>query len=82
MIATFVGGPHHGNHQSMERPPHTVTADNADGTQTQYERRLVSAGDPKQRVAVQVFYAPALMPTEEFVRRSRKLRVPSDSMCP
>lgn len=82
MIATFVGGPRHGSHQAMERPPHTMTADNVDGTQTQYERRLVSAEDAKQQVAVQVFYAPALMPVEEFTRRSRKLRVPSDSIVP
>ena len=80
VIVTFVGGPRHGNHQSVERLPHAVMADNPDGTQMQYERRPMSAGEAKQRIAVQVFYAPALMPIEEFVRRSRKLQVPADQM--
>ena len=78
MIATFVGGPDHGNHRSMEFPPLTVMADNIDGTQMQYKRRLISANDAKQQIAVQVFYAPLRMPKEEFARLSKQLHVPSD----
>lgn len=77
MIVTFVGGPHHGNHQSMEHPPLTVRADNVDGTHMQYKRRLSPAND-LQQIAVQVFYAPIRMQKKEFTRLSMELRVPSD----
>lgn len=77
MIATFVGGPHHGNHQSMEHPPLTVRADNVDGTQMQYRRRLSPANN-LQQIAVQVFYAPIRMQKKEFARLCMSLRVPSD----
>ena len=79
MIATFVGGPRHGNHQSMEHTPLTVDMDKTDGTQMQYKRRVVSAADmQQQRIIVQVFYAPPQMPNKEFMRLRRTLCVPSD----
>lgn len=78
MIATFVGGPRHGSHHSMEHPPLTMDADNVDGTQMRYERRNAPEGCVQQRIAVQIFYAPGQMLQEEFNRLIARLQVPGE----
>ena len=78
MIATFVGGPRHGSHDSIEHPPLTMEANNAGGSPMQYELRSASTTQVAQRIQVQVFYAPALMRTDEFTLLIKRLLVPPE----
>lgn len=74
MIVTFVGGPWHGAHQSIEDPQPTMEAANQDGSPMEYLHResLLNLKD----VVVQLFYAPMQLTAEEFSRLSTNLRVP------
>lgn len=78
MITTFVGGPRHGSHLSMEHPPLTMEADNADGTQTRYECRSAPSARMQKHTTVQVFYAPKKMLQDEFNRLITRLQVPEE----
>jgi len=74
MIVTFVGGPQHGVHQSIEDPQPSMEGSNADGSAMEYLHR--QSVQNLVEVVVQIFYAPLKMSADEFSRLSNNLRVP------